>query len=201
MARDATRQKILAAAKRLFSERGYERTTVRDIAAAAGLSTGAMFVTFASKADLFSQLVLAERAGAYEDIEKALQTCLEDPAARIDDVLLAMFEIAYRHRLSDLRFIQETMSSAWSSEMGAELRDLLAQWPITRLISQALEAAIDRGEISAEADIGLLSRILWNSALSMVPRAVFDGWPLERLTDQLRAENGAILAGWRAPTL
>ena len=193
-----TRQKVLAAAKQLFSEKGYERTTVRDIAAAAGLSTGAIFVSFSNKADLFGQLVLIEGAAAYEDIENALRMRLKDPTAKIDDVLLAMLEIAYRGRPTDLRFILETMSVAWSSEMGAGLRDLLAQWPVTKLISLALEAAVDRGQISPKADIRVLRGILWDVALSMVPRAVFDAWPLERVTDHLRAANSAILAGWRA---
>ena len=40
----------LAAAKALFTERGYEGATVRDIASAAGMSSGAVFASFTDKA-------------------------------------------------------------------------------------------------------------------------------------------------------
>src|SRR5579871_6952834 len=50
LAKQHTRRRLLDAAKRLFNERGYEAATVRDIAAAAGLSTGAVFASFSDKA-------------------------------------------------------------------------------------------------------------------------------------------------------
>jgi AcrR family transcriptional regulator len=47
--RDTTRRLILERALRLFQKRGVERTTMRDIAGAAGLSLGAAYYHFASK--------------------------------------------------------------------------------------------------------------------------------------------------------
>ena len=57
LAKQRTRRQLLDAAKRLFNERGYEAATVREIAAAAGLSTGAVFASFADKADLFGEVI------------------------------------------------------------------------------------------------------------------------------------------------
>ena len=56
-----TREKILASAKTLFSEKGYEGATIRDIAAAAGMSTGAVFASFTDKSDLFNDIISADR--------------------------------------------------------------------------------------------------------------------------------------------
>jgi AcrR family transcriptional regulator len=53
LAKQQTRVKVLAAARRLFSEQGYEGATIRDIAAEAGMSTGAVFANFTDKSDLF----------------------------------------------------------------------------------------------------------------------------------------------------
>ncbi|MEZ4669862.1 MAG: TetR/AcrR family transcriptional regulator [Anaerolineae bacterium] len=47
-----TRQRIFDTAVRLFMEKGYEETTMRDIAAAAGCSLGLTYRYFASKEDL-----------------------------------------------------------------------------------------------------------------------------------------------------
>src|ERR1700738_2842350 len=54
-----TRARLLRAAADVFAERGYDGTRVADIAAAAGVSNGALYAHFASKADL---LVAALRA-------------------------------------------------------------------------------------------------------------------------------------------
>jgi AcrR family transcriptional regulator len=51
-----TRDALVAAAERLFALHGYDRVTVADIAAAAGVSVKTLFVYFRSKEDL----VLAE---------------------------------------------------------------------------------------------------------------------------------------------
>ncbi|ATL69727.1 TetR/AcrR family transcriptional regulator [Nocardia terpenica] len=49
----ATRAAVLAAAKELFAERGYERATVRDIAARAGVNQALLFRYFGNKDELF----------------------------------------------------------------------------------------------------------------------------------------------------
>lgn len=45
----ATRRRILNVAKQLFNEQGFEATTTRDIAAAAGIASGTLFNYFATK--------------------------------------------------------------------------------------------------------------------------------------------------------
>jgi AcrR family transcriptional regulator len=51
--KEATRAKVLAAARTCFDTLGYERAVLRDIANTAGVSTGSVFSNFTDKADLY----------------------------------------------------------------------------------------------------------------------------------------------------
>ena len=67
--RERTRARILAAGCRCFAQRGYARTSNRDIAAAAGVTSGALYHYFDSKAALFAAVhhhVQAVLLDAYE---------------------------------------------------------------------------------------------------------------------------------------
>jgi AcrR family transcriptional regulator len=52
---DLTRARILAAAERLFAEQGYERTTIRDVAARAEIDPSMVMRYFGSKDGLFAK--------------------------------------------------------------------------------------------------------------------------------------------------
>jgi AcrR family transcriptional regulator len=64
--REETRQAIVDAGFRLFSRQGYSRTSVRDIAAAVGVTDAALYKHFASKKELLDA-VLEERGAARWD--------------------------------------------------------------------------------------------------------------------------------------
>src|SRR3954452_1094086 len=71
LAKQQTRAKVLAAARRLFSESGYEGATIRDIAAAAGMSTGAVFANFTDKSDLFREIMAGDMTALAEAMREA----------------------------------------------------------------------------------------------------------------------------------
>lgn len=52
--------RILEAAAKLFAHYGYDKTTVSDIAKAAGISKGAVYLHYASKEELFDKLIIHE---------------------------------------------------------------------------------------------------------------------------------------------
>ncbi|WET82107.1 TetR family transcriptional regulator [Amycolatopsis sp. QT-25] len=90
---EETKSLIVATALRLFAENGYDRTTMRAIAAEAGVSVGNAYYYFASK----DQLV----QGFYDEIAKAHLTTVRqsiegerDFGARLKAVLLAWLDVA-----------------------------------------------------------------------------------------------------------
>ena len=66
-------QRLLAAAERLFGERSYQRTTVADICARAGMATGSFYAHFSSKAEIFAAVVRQLNA----DLRTAMREAIE----------------------------------------------------------------------------------------------------------------------------
>ncbi|MEU7900726.1 TetR family transcriptional regulator [Nonomuraea sp. NPDC049152] len=62
--REATRERLLTAARALFAEHGYEQVTVRMIAAAADANIALVGRYFGSKAGLFGEVLAGERSVA-----------------------------------------------------------------------------------------------------------------------------------------
>jgi len=56
--RERRRQQIIVAAKRVFSSKGFNKTTMEDIAKEAELSPGTLYLYFKNKDELFSSLSL-----------------------------------------------------------------------------------------------------------------------------------------------
>ena len=69
--RAARKQAILQAAIKVFSRKGYDRTNMEEIAEEAELSKGIIYYYFASKEELFKELVLGETIAYYQ---RALET-------------------------------------------------------------------------------------------------------------------------------
>jgi AcrR family transcriptional regulator len=91
-----TREAIVRAARRLFAELGYDRTTIRAIAAEAGVDAALVVHFFGSKQQLFLSVVklpfepaavlpgllAGDRATVGERLARFLVTVLEDPDGR-----------------------------------------------------------------------------------------------------------------------
>ena len=68
--KQATKRRILAAARKLFRSKGFDQTTTRDIASAARIASGTLFNYFSSKEAIASSFVAASLAMAYEDFQE-----------------------------------------------------------------------------------------------------------------------------------
>jgi AcrR family transcriptional regulator len=77
---EATRERVLAAARPLFGQRGYEGTSIEAVLDASGVARGALYHHFASKAELFNAVaeevfvqIAAETAAAARGREDPLE--------------------------------------------------------------------------------------------------------------------------------
>jgi TetR/AcrR family transcriptional regulator, cholesterol catabolism regulator len=95
------REQILEVAARLFSERGYHGTSMRDIAEATGLLAGSLYAHIASKEDLLDDVV---RRAADQFI------------GRVEEVVSAQVPPADRLRLAmraHVAVLAENLDAAW----------------------------------------------------------------------------------------
>src|SRR5438105_7722516 len=77
--RALTRKRLLQAGQEVFAERGFYGAPIEEIAERAGLSSGAFYSNFESKADLFLALMQERTAETVAEIARILESN-HDPA-------------------------------------------------------------------------------------------------------------------------
>jgi len=193
LAKQRTRERVLAAARRLFSERGYEGATIRDIAQAAGMSTGAVFASFADKSELFEEILTADYEVIYAQMTQASRN-----AKTVDEALLGLFGVAYSFHVEQLPLLRASIAVSWTRSEAAERRARADIKHIFRLIAEATQRGVDQGQLKKDIDAKLLAEITWDVYVANYRRAVYDGWSVEALLARLSDQLKVIFAGARA---
>ena len=95
----ATRDRLLDAAELVFSEKGVSRTSLNDIAEAAGVSRGAIYWHFKNKADLFNTMMERITLPMEDSLNQIGHDAGQDPLAELQHAILsAMRKIATDER-------------------------------------------------------------------------------------------------------
>ena len=198
LAKQRTRKDLLAAAKQLFTKRGYDGASVRDIAAAAGVTTGAIFASFSDKADLFNEVIIADYA-ALLDRMNALKAGENSTQA----TLLKLLALAYELHVGELPLVQAAIGFSWLRDTAVERRGRESVRLILARLSAVLRVGVESGELAATLDVGLVAEMLWDAYIANYRRAIFDGWDVEALGERIAAQievllNGYQIAPWSA---
>lgn len=191
IAKQQTRSRILEAARRLFSEHGYEGATIRDIAAAASMSTGAVFANFSDKYDLFHEILQLEAESAVDIMQAAVADGL-----KVDETILRMFGASFAHLESLLPLARAAFAVAVSAQ-GPAMAGAECFVGFLRLFRDPLDAAVARGELRVDADVQLLNEMLWETYLGNILKMIYQGAPPEVALERARAQVAVLLAGVR----
>jgi len=89
-------QAILSAAEHLLGERGYDAMTISDIAAAAGITRGALYFYFGSKEDVLTAL-FAQTVHALREKSRDLAADAARGEAAIDAAMIRTEELWQQH--------------------------------------------------------------------------------------------------------
>jgi len=181
----ATRERIVAAAAELMSQRGVARTTIEDIQEAAAVSTSQMYHYFADKGDLVAAVIdfQTDRVLAVQHMGLDRLECLED-LRRWRDIMVDMMR---------------RLGCVGGCPIGSLANDLAETDPLARaqvarsfvqwetMIRDGLRAIAARGELpdGTEVDnlaLATLAAIQGGLLLSQVRR---DTAPLEAAVDTM----------------
>jgi AcrR family transcriptional regulator len=117
-----TRERLLRAAADVFAQRGYDGTRVAAIAAAAGVSNGALYAHFASKAEL---LVAALRAHGRRLLAEAFAA---DPEQSVTELLVLIGRWLPRRRDARGYLLVEALVAARRDEdVARPMRDYVGE--------------------------------------------------------------------------
>lgn len=154
------RGRLLQHAARLFRTKGYERTTVRDLAAAAGIQSGSIFHHFASKNEILSTVMTEAITLNLARMRQALATVGPAP----QDRLLVLIRCELHAINGETGEAMAVLFHEWGSlseEGQASILTLRDEYE--RLWLDTLHQLHDQGFLSSPA--GLVRRLL-NGALA-----------------------------------
>lgn len=190
--RQATRQKLYEAAVTLIAEQGFSATTVEEIAERAGVAKGTVYYNFASKNDLFEEL-LRHGVGL---LTVSLRTAAEETEARggsrveaLDAMIRAGLVFIDRYPA----FTQLYVAELWRTNRAWQSTLMVVRQEAVAVVETVLREGVERGELSAEIDVQLTAAAL----VGMVLVAALDwqSFQSERSLDDVHSALSLLLRG------
>jgi AcrR family transcriptional regulator len=110
---EATRDRLIAAARELFGERGYESTPIEAVLQASGVARGALYHHFATKAELFDAVAEEVFVEIAERTDAAALRGGADALDRIRAGCRAWFEMALDPRVQRIALLDPPTVLGW----------------------------------------------------------------------------------------
>lgn len=110
-------REILAAARQLLDQRGLEAMTMEEIAAAAGVAKGTLYLYFQSKDDLIQALLTMVGKNILRDLETTLQAA-GTPPEKLKRIVTVLLEYLNRERVLFPIYARELLRGRQESRRG-----------------------------------------------------------------------------------
>lgn len=161
---------ILAAARKVFAEKGFREATLDQIAAEAGIAKGTLYLYFENKEEIFWGAVRERLL----ELQERLKEVVARPGTareRLREVLRVRFEMMRRdEQFKRVYFAEFGQLCGYSGPHAAEFREL--QVNAARLLAPVLSEGIASGELRdvppLETAMALTDLVRGTSALSML---------------------------------
>ena len=174
----ARQQRILDAALRVFSRRGYRDASVEEIAEKSSTSKGGIYFHFPGKEAIFLHLLDRTVTRLRAKIDAALAEH-DGPIAKADAALLAVLHTFAKHRALARLFMVETMGAGHvfqrrMAEVHAEFATII-QRQLDEAVEQGVIEPLDT-EIAGRAWFGALNELITDWVLLERPDRLEDSY-------------------------
>jgi AcrR family transcriptional regulator len=189
--KQATRARVLAAARDLFDEIGYEETTIRMVAQRAEVSVGSVFTTFAGKAELLSH-VMGDRV---EALQAELEQLTPHLRGATVDRLRSIMAVHYGFETRRLRLFVAWVAASFTWPHEGDVRPFGRNARFRDMLADALTGGIARGEVRPDADAELFVDTLLAAYVWNYRRAAQDGADAPALIAAMDRQIGLLFDG------
>ncbi|WP_404321107.1 TetR family transcriptional regulator [Arthrobacter luteolus] len=195
---EATRQRLVEAATQLFRDQGFERTTMRGVAAAAGVSTGNAYYYFSSKdaivAELYRSLQDEHRSAALpllregHNLGEHLRVILQ---ANLD-VLAPYHSLGHQFlKTAALPAPQKTRQGTGAAQAVQADAAQVGRGKSIAVYRQAVQAARPQPPLAVRDD---LPELLWLVHMGVTLFWVYDSSPGQARSRRLVANTAPLVA-------
>jgi len=165
----ATRNRIIDTAEHVFYRKGVSRTSLAEIATAAGVTRGAIYWHFKNKSDLFTAMFERVKLPLDELIAASLDTRETDPLERLSDFIVHCLrdttQDPQRRRILEILFHK----CEFTEDMGeVMLRHQLTVREGRTHIEGGLRNAVLKGQLPANLDTRRAAALLHSSVTGML---------------------------------
>jgi AcrR family transcriptional regulator len=189
------RQRLVAEARRLFAEKGFEGVSVDEVAAAASLTKGAVYYQFKDKTDLFRAACEAVLADVRDRVETA---SMGQSAHHLDEIVIGADRLYDAYDAPDARRL---LLVDGLTVLGVDAWTAMQEPVGVGLIAHALGHLADENLVEPDV-IPALAHLLFGAFVQGVLRIAASADPLTAGAEVRRATRTltqALLSGAGAP--
>ncbi len=190
--KEATRRRVMDAARDLFDSQGFLETTVREIARGAGVSVGSVFTTFASKYEILSQVMQDRLDGLYAELDRVIPHLRGSTSDRLRTMFAVHFAFEVRHKRLFLSYISATYD--WtlpgsSTPMGRNRR-------LMDVIDDCLAKGVAEGDVDPSVERQEIIDLLMAAYVWAYRLAAWHDADAQTMTEVMDRQIGLIARGF-----
>jgi AcrR family transcriptional regulator len=185
---------ILAAARKVFARRGFDGATVDEIADAAGLAKGTVYLYFPSKREIYLEALRQGLSGLMDDIKRSV-AAVSSPADKVRAFIETRVRYAEQNR--DLvKIYHSEFGNFGAAHVNRECRSLYLEQ--VKLLEAVLEEAAARGRIRS-VRTGAAAFTISEMIRGLILQRLF-GWSRESVANDVEFLLDMIWRGLAACT-